>query len=88
MRLTTPDAFVRFVGNALHPTDFTRLDDWAERIAAWVEAGLESAYFFLHQPDDKNTIELAEHVVPQLAERTGLDLKPPSAAPSSQLELF
>ena len=88
MRLTTSDAFVRFVGNGLHPSDFTRLDEWTARIGEWLDAGLETAWFFLHQPDDVNTLELAEHVVPKLAARTGLDLEPPSAAPSSQLELF
>jgi uncharacterized protein YecE (DUF72 family) len=89
MRLTTPDAFVRFVGNGLHASDFTRLDEWSERLAVWLEAGLETAYLFLHQPDDVNTIDLAEHVIPKLAARTGLGLEPPSAAdPSGQLELF
>ena len=36
MRLTTPSAFIRYVG-ANHPSDYTRLDDWVERIENWVE---------------------------------------------------
>jgi len=28
MRLGTPQAFLRFVGNGLHPTDYTRIDEW------------------------------------------------------------
>ena len=32
MRLTTPTAFIRFVGNGLYPTDYTRVDDWVQRI--------------------------------------------------------
>ncbi|MGB3618604.1 MAG: DUF72 domain-containing protein, partial [Catalinimonas sp.] len=39
MRLTTPTVFVRFVGNDLHPTDFTRLDAWVQRLRAWRECG-------------------------------------------------
>src|SRR5687768_2200312 len=36
MRLTTPEAFIRFVGNDLHPTDYTRVDEWVKRISTWM----------------------------------------------------
>ena len=62
MTLTTRQAFVRFVGNGLDPTDPTRLDAWAARIAAWARAGLERAFVFLHQRDEAQTIDLAEHL--------------------------
>ena len=32
MRLSTPEVFIRFVGNGLHPTDYTRIDDWVNRL--------------------------------------------------------
>lgn len=48
MRLTTPVAFVRYVG-ANHTSDYQRLDDWLERIATWKSQGLEKLYFFVHQ---------------------------------------
>ncbi len=32
MHLTMPKAFVRFVANSMHQTDYTRLDAWIERI--------------------------------------------------------
>jgi uncharacterized protein YecE (DUF72 family) len=32
MRLTAPVAFIRFVGNDMHQTDFTRIDDWVDRM--------------------------------------------------------
>ena len=31
MSLTTPTVVLRFVGNELHPTDFTRVDVWVQR---------------------------------------------------------
>ncbi len=61
-RLTTPSAFIRFVGHSLHPTDFKRIDEWAERIKTWIDKGLKSCYFFLHNNSDK-----AEIFTPDLA---------------------
>jgi uncharacterized protein YecE (DUF72 family) len=52
MGLTTGRVLVRFVGNGLHPTDYTRVDAWAERLAHWVANGLQEAYFFCHEPDN------------------------------------
>lgn len=60
-RLTTPRALVRFVGNGLHPTDYTRVADWAERLAQWFALGLREAYFFCHEPDNLLTPDLAAH---------------------------
>ncbi len=76
MRLATRAAFVRFVGNALHPSDRSRLDEWAARLAAWRAQGLETAYFFLHQKRDPQTVDLARHLAPRLAELTGTDPLP------------
>ncbi|MBI1224771.1 MAG: DUF72 domain-containing protein [Bacteroidetes bacterium] len=59
MRLTTPKVLVRFVGNNLHPTDFTRLDDWVERLKIWFLKGLEECYFFTHEPDNLLAPDLA-----------------------------
>jgi len=48
MRLTTDSAFIRYNG-ANHKSDYTRLDDWLERIGEWHEMGLKNLYFFVHQ---------------------------------------
>ena len=32
MHLPIPKAFIRYVGNSLHPTDYTRIDDWVKRV--------------------------------------------------------
>jgi uncharacterized protein YecE (DUF72 family) len=77
MELTTPHAFIRFVGNGLHPTDFKRIDDWIERIDKWVNAGLKSIYFFLHQHDEKDTPVLAAYTIKKFNEKLGLSLELP-----------
>lgn len=53
MLLTTPECFIRFEGNALHPTDYSRIDEWVQRLKIWKEAGLERCYFFMHQQDNE-----------------------------------
>jgi uncharacterized protein YecE (DUF72 family) len=46
--LSTPILTLRFVGNELHPTDYTRVDAWVARVRAWQGAGLQKAYIFVH----------------------------------------
>ena len=60
-RLTTPKAIIRFVGNNLHPTDFSRLDEWVERLKTWFELGLHEVYFFTHSPDNLNAPHLSKY---------------------------
>ncbi|MDO6390866.1 DUF72 domain-containing protein [Pontibacter sp. BT731] len=89
MRLTTPTAMVRFVGNGLHPTDYTRIDDWVARIQVWLEAGLQELYFFVHEPDNTASPKLATYLVEQLNKVCGLDVKPPKKfVQAVQGELF
>ncbi|RPE08598.1 DUF72 domain-containing protein [Chitinophaga lutea] len=78
MHLPAPRAFIRFVGNSLHPTDYTRIDDWVNRIAYWLEQGLEELYFFLHMPDEAHTPELGVYFADQLNARCGLQLGKPA----------
>ena len=76
MRLTTPSAFVRYVG-ANHATDYTRLDDWLERIATWKSKGLAELYFFIHQNTEKESPLLAAYFIEKLNKKIGSDLKVP-----------
>lgn len=63
--LTKPHLVLRFVGNELHPSDFSRIKDWVKRLQTWHE-GLERAYFFLHHPTYENVPELAEALCSQI----------------------
>ncbi|TNE64416.1 MAG: DUF72 domain-containing protein [Bacteroidetes bacterium] len=63
MRLTTDKVLVRFVGNGLHPTDFSRIEDWAERVKHWFDQGLTEVYFFCHEPDNLLAPDLTKYAV-------------------------
>ncbi|MBK6932368.1 MAG: DUF72 domain-containing protein [Saprospirales bacterium] len=59
MRLTQGRVLIRFVGNGLHPTDSSRVKQWAARLTHWFALGLREAYFFCHEPDNLLAPELA-----------------------------
>ena len=61
MRLATGTVILRFVGNGLHPTDFSRADSWVKRLTHWYEAGLEELFLFAHEPDNLHAPELAAY---------------------------
>lgn len=76
MTLTTPTAFIRFVGVNL-PVDYDRLTAWAERIAKWKTEGLREVYFFIHEHEPKTPVELAAHFIKQLNQATGTQVRIP-----------
>jgi uncharacterized protein YecE (DUF72 family) len=77
MRLTAPVAFIRWVSNSGHPTDYPRIDAWADRISDWVKRGLREVYFFVHAHDEAHTPGLVAYVIEQLNKKCGTNLKPP-----------
>lgn len=86
MRLTTPSAFVRYVG-ANHESDYSRLDEWVDRISEWKEQGLNNLYFFIHQNVEKESPLLAAYFIKKLNEAIGTDIKIPSLPEESQVKL-
>ena len=77
MYLTLPVTFIRFVGNNLHTTDFSRIDDWVGRIKGWLNSGLQQVFFFMHMQDEALSPELCVYLVEQLNKVCGLNLQPP-----------
>jgi hypothetical protein len=77
MRLTIPKAFIRFVGNSLHPTDYSRIDVWAKRVKNWLDNGLKELYFFMHMHDEALSPELTAYLVEKLNEVCKLNLLKP-----------
>lgn len=77
MRLTTPIAFVRYVG-ANHASDYPRLDDWIVRLKDWKSQGLEKLYFFVHQNIEKESPLLSAHFIKKMNQELGTSLKIPN----------
>jgi len=77
MYLTLPKAFIRFVGNSLHPSDYKRIDEWVNRIRYWLDNGLKELYFFMHMHDEAYSPELSVYLIDTLNERCGLSLQTP-----------
>jgi len=83
MRLTTPQAFIRYVG-ANHASDYARLDDWLARIKEWRAAGLQSLYFFVHQNVEKESPLLSAYFIEQLNKTFDMNIKVPQSAQVDQ----
>lgn len=88
MELTVPTTFVRLALNDLDPTDYERTEAWADRLASWFEQGLETAYFFVHQPTESNNAEFVRHLLATFNLRTGAGLSVPASHGAIQGRLF
>ena len=77
-RLTTNLAFIRFNGYGLHHTDYARIDQWVERVADWVNSGLEEIYFFAHQENEALTPATCNYFIEGINKRLGLKVKSPA----------
>ena len=79
MRLTTPSAFIRYVG-ANAESDYDRLDEWVERLKIWQTEGLDNLYFFVHQNVEKASPLLSAYFIEKLNKELGTDLVIPVLA--------
>ena len=87
MRLTTNEAFIRYVG-ANHPSDYPRLDDWVDRLSSWTAMGLEHIHFFVHQNMEVESPLLSAYFIKQLNSKLGFDLHIPKTTLPPQKGLF
>lgn len=78
MHLPISKAFVRYVGNSLHPSDYTRIDAWVKRMKYWLDNGLKELYFFMHMHDEATSPELTVYLVDKMNKACGLDLIKPT----------
>jgi uncharacterized protein YecE (DUF72 family) len=79
MRLTTPYAFVRYVGANID-SDYDRLDDWLDKLEPWIEQGIKGIYFFIHQNVEEASPLLAAHFIEKLNKRFEYNLPVPNKA--------
>lgn len=77
MRLTTPKAFIRYVGANDPQSDRERLDDWINRLSVWVDQGLRDIYFFVHQNIELESPFLSAYFIERLNKEFGLSLQLP-----------
>lgn len=87
MRLTTPAAFIRFVGCNVDEIDYRRIDDWIERIVRWKKMGLKQLCFFVHQNVEKSSPLFSAYLIEKLNKRLNLHLHVPQMA-DEQGKLF
>ena len=88
MHLTIPKTFIRYVGNSLHPTDKTRIDEWVERMKFWLSKGIEDIYFFMHMHNEATSPELTIYLVDKMNAACGLNLIKPTFVDNKQPGLF
>lgn len=86
--ISAPFVLLRFIGNELHPSDFERAQAWGERLHQWTQAGLQSVYFFAHEPDDITCPELADYLVKEFNKNFNLDWPAPIIQKQQQATLF
>lgn len=92
MELTTSDVIIRFVGNNLAESDYSRMDAWVERISAWKGTGLKTLWFFMHQNNESFVPEACDYLIKKLNERLGTAISRPkflnSGNSNAQHDLF
>jgi uncharacterized protein YecE (DUF72 family) len=90
MHVTVPKVFIRFVGNSLHQSDYTRCNAWVQQMKRWQQQGMEEIYFFLHMPNEATVPELAAYLVDCMNQEMGLNLMKPKFMNTnfSQTSLF
>lgn len=77
MRLTTDYVVIRWVGNGLVDTDYTRIDHWVDTILRWKEYGMREIYFFTHEPDNILTPEIAAYFCSRFEHCSDIEIRGP-----------
>ena len=87
--LSTAMLMLRFVGNDLHATDYSRIDAWIQKIQTLLEAGIQTIYLFAHEPDNTLAPELACYMLAQLGKVCQIHLPiPQPIQQAKQMGLF
>ncbi len=87
MRLTNNEAFVRYVG-ANHESDYSRLEDWVDKLDSWRKMGLKNIHFFVHQNMELESPLLSASFIKRLNERMNCNLNIPKTLLDNSQTLF
>ena len=74
LRLDQSGTIIRFVACGEREIDLQRLINWAHKLQDWFAQGLQTAYFFCHQPDNRLAPGLADAFQKVVEGLTGPDL--------------
>jgi len=88
MELTTNEVMIRFGGNNLAPSDYTRLDAWVNRLKVWKDQGLQKVWFFMHQYDERHAPEACDYFIKKLNEKLGINIARPRLLTANSNLLF
>ena len=86
MYLSKPETFIRFVGNSLHKTDYTRIDEWVDRLKLWSDEGLQTLYFFMHQHEELHSPELSKYLIERMNSKMNLSIPVPHLLNENKLQ--
>lgn len=87
MRLTTPNAFIRYVG-ANAESDYDRLDDWLKHLTKWKKEGLQNLYFFVHQNLEKASPLLSAYLIEEMNKSWKTEITVPKMGQEKMPSLF
>ncbi|CAD7810977.1 hypothetical protein CHRY9390_02279 [Chryseobacterium aquaeductus] len=87
MRLTTPNAFIRYVG-ANAESDYERLDDWLKHLTIWKKEGLQNLYFFVHQNLEKASPLLSSYFIENMNKEWKTEIIVPKMGQEKMPSLF
>lgn len=87
MRLTTPNAFIRYVG-ANAESDYERLDDWLKHLTKWKKEGLQNLYFFVHQNLEKASPLLSAYFIENMNKEWKTEIIVPKMGQETPPSLF
>lgn len=87
MRLTTPNAFIRYVG-ANAESDYERLDDWLKHLTKWKKEGLQNLYFFVHQNLEKASPLLSAYLIEEMNKSWKTEITVPKMGQEKMPSLF
>lgn len=79
---------IRWVGNAMHPSDLSRAEEWHNLIHEWSKNGVKEVYLLLHQPDNILTPKISSYFRDLMSEQSNISVEPSSKKLPSQAKLF
>lgn len=72
---TASFVFVRYIGHPQLDVNEPFLEEWAERLANWLDEGIE-VYAFCHCPDETISPQICRELHRRIAARTTIDALP------------